>query len=541
MKKIKGRLEKSLGRNELREYLSSKEEASSKSSQLFSIKKRLIDYCEPIRDPKVLLVSPRITIPKYMQKRCIPPLGISYIAASLLKSNIDVDVFDCCVEGWHIEKESQSGSLITYGLPPAEMLEKIKDKKYDIVGISVLFSTDLPNLYETTKAIKEKMPNAIIVTGGLHPTIYPKEIFDLDMLYNKKRTIDFVMRGEGEFRFVEFLNNLKEGQIDLSADGLCGFNEKKIFINSQIKTIEDLDTIPFPAFELLPIEKYFKINIPFSPVPQGDRVLPILTTRGCPIGCSFCANTNTWKKHRKRSPDNIIEEVAYLKKKFNIDELQFADDNLTFDNKHAIEKFTRLKEENILWCTPNGTMINKLTPELIKVMAESGMYQITLSLDSANARTLKELHHKPVNLNSIPGLIAKCKELGVFTHGTLVVGMPSETIQEVKDGFEYVKNNLDFTSVSTFIAAAIPGSELYHEMLDKQKITKEDARNIDTTKSKILLSDMDPKELEEAVNKFQTEYLEISKKRNPQEYERKYRKLINSGRWDEEQIGGKLT
>jgi radical SAM superfamily enzyme YgiQ (UPF0313 family) len=186
-------------------------------------------------------------------------------------------------------------------------------------------------------------------------------------------------------------------------------------------------------------------------------------------------------------------------------------------------------------------MINKLTPELIKVMAESGMYQITLSMDSANARTLKELHHKPVNLNSIPGLIAKCKELGVFTHGTLVVGMPSETIQEVKNGFEYVKNNLDFTSVSTFIAAAIPGSELYHEMLDKEKITKEAARNIDTTKSKILLSDMDPKELEEAVNKFQTEYLEISKKRNPQEYERKYRKLINSGRWDEEQIGGKLT
>jgi len=541
MKKIKGRLQKSLGRNELREYLSDKEEASSKKSQLCSIKKKLIDHCEPIKNPKVLLVSPPITIPKYMQKRCIPPLGISYVAASLLESNFDVDIFDCCVEGWHIERESQSGSLITYGLPPAQMLEKIGDTKYDIVGISVLFSTDLPNLYETTKAIKEEMPNALIVTGGLHPTIYPKEIFDLDILYNKKRTIDFVMRGEGEFRFVEFLNNLKEGQIDLSADGLCGFNEKKIFINSQIKTIEDLDTIPFPAFELLPIEKYFKINIPFSPVPQGDRVLPILTTRGCPIGCSFCANTNTWKKHRKRSPDNIIEEVAYLKKKFNIDELQFADDNLTFDNKHAIEKFTRLKEENILWCTPNGTMINKLTPELIKVMAESGMYQITLSMDSANARTLKELHHKPVNLNSIPGLIAKCKELGVFTHGTLVVGMPSETIQEVKNGFEYVKNNLDFTSVSTFIAAAIPGSELYHEMLDKEKITKEAARNIDTTKSKILLSDMDPKELEEAVNKFQTEYLEISKKRNPQEYERKYRKLINSGRWDEEQIGGKLT
>ena len=113
-----------------------------------------------------------------------------------------------------------------------------------------------------------------------------------------------------------------------------------------------------------------------------------------------------------------------MKEKFNIDEIQFADDNLTYDMKHSIEKFKAIKEENVIWCTPNGTMINKLTPELVQAMAESGLYQITLSMDSANAKTLKELHHKPVNLNSIPGLIEKCREYGVFTHGTLVVGMP---------------------------------------------------------------------------------------------------------------------
>ena len=156
-------------------------------------------------------------------------------------------------------------------------------------------------------------------------------------------------------------------------------------------------------------------------------------------------------------------------------------------------------------------------------------------------RTLKELHHKPVNLNSIPGLIAKCRDLGIFTHGTLVVVMPGETMKEIKDGFKYVNDKLEFTSVSAFIAAAIPGSELYHEMLDANKITKEDARTIDTTKSKICLSSIDPKELENTIEQFQTEYLKISKQRDPEEYERKYTKLISSGRWDERQIGGKLT
>lgn len=541
IKKILGRLQRSLSRNELRDYLENKKETSNVKE--FDTSSNFLNYREDLKGKKikVLLVSPPITIPKYMQKRCIPPLGISYVAASLRKHNIDVEIIDCCVEGWEIERESNDGSLITYGLPPKEMLSKVCIEKFDVVGVSVLFSTDLPNLYETTRAIKGVAPNAIVVAGGLHPTIYPEEIFDLDIAANKSKTVDFIIRGEGEVRFVNFLNNLQRGKLNIKQDGLCGIYKNKRFLNHQIETIQDLDSIPFPAFDMLPIEKYFKINIPFSPVPQGKRVLPFLTTRGCPIGCSFCANTNVWKKHRKRSVGNIIEEIQYLKNNYQIDEIQFADDNLTFDKKHSYEKFKEIEKENIIWCTPNGTMINKLNEDLIEQMFKSGLYQLTLSLDSANTRTLKELHHKPVNLNSIPGMIKKCRELGVFTHGTLVVGMPGETIEEIRDGFEYVKKNLHFTSISTFIAAAIPGSELYHQMIDAGKVSKESARQIDTTKAKINLSDIDLKVLENEVDKFQSEYLEISKKRDPKEYQRKYAKLINTGRWDENQIGGKLT
>jgi|7_EtaG_2_1085326.scaffolds.fasta_scaffold00387_14 phosphonoacetaldehyde methylase len=535
-KKIRGRINKTLGNNELRDYLSSKKETGK--SQFSDTIPQFIDY-KKIDNPKVLLIGPCITIPKYMQKRCIPPLGISYVAASLEKAGIDVDILDLCVEGWSTER--YNGNLVTYGKPPQEIVDQLKEKQYDIVGLSVLFSTDLPNLYETTQVVKEALPDSLVIVGGLHPTIYPKEIVDLDLEYNKEKTVDFIIRGEGEFRFVDIINNLKEGKLNINADGLVGFVEDKLFINPQVDNIEDIDEIPFPAFHMLPMEKYFEINIPFSPVPQGERVLPMLTTRGCPVGCSFCANTNTWKKHRKRSIENIMEEVRLLKERYNIDELQFADDNLTYDMVYASEKFKALKEENLLWCTPNGTMINKLSEDIIELMAASGMYQITLSLDSANTRTLKELHHKPVNLNSIPGLIKKCRELEVFTHGTLVVGMPSETLEEILDGFEYIKNELSFTSISTFIAAAIPGSELYHDMLEQGKVTKKAAREIDTTKSKILLSNLNPKQLEAAIEKFQTDFLNIVKKRDPEEYNRKYKKLIKSGRWDENQCGGKLT
>jgi len=533
-----GRKNNTLGVNDLRKYLANKKETSKQKNLLIKLEE-YVEYKAPKENVKVLLISLPITIPKYMQKRCIPPLGISYIAASLEKNKIDVDIIDCCVEGWDIER--YSGNMVTYGIPPSQLGERLKEVNPDIVGISLLFSTDMKNLYEVSSVVRESLPNTTVLVGGLHPTIYPIEMFELDLEQNKRRTIDFVLRGEGEERLVEFVGDLENGVVNINADGLVGFVGDKFIYNEQVENIKDLDSIPFPAYHLLPMEKYFNINVPFSPVPQGDRVLPMLTTRGCPVGCTFCANTNTWWKHRKRSVANIAEEVKYLKDNFQIDELQFADDNLTYDMKHAIEKFKAIKEFDLLWCTPNGTMINKLTEELITIMAESGMYQITLSMDSAVARTLKELHHKPVNLNTIPGLIKRCKELGVFAHGTLVVGMPGETLEEISEGFEYVKNDLDFTSVSAFIAAAIPGSELYHDMLDSGKISKEDAREIDTTKSKISLSNIEPKALEDMIETFQSEFLEIVKYRDPEEYQRKYSKLIKSGRWDEDQCGGKLT
>jgi radical SAM superfamily enzyme YgiQ (UPF0313 family) len=535
--KFKGRSNKTIGDNALREYLSDKEETSNSPQVLGN--EKLVDFKSPLDSkPKVLLVGTCITIPKYMQKRCIPPLGICYVAAMLEKDNFPVSIFDCCVEDWEHERESEN--LVTYGLPPDDerFKEMLRVGEYDVVGLSVVFSTDLVNLLETAKVIKSILPNTTIVVGGLHPTIYPQDIFKSDKV---NRTIDFVIRGEGEYRFSQFLKYLEVGKIDLNSDGLVGYYNNKLFINPQVSTIENLDELPFPAFHLLPIEKYFKINVPFSPVPQGDRVLPMLTTRGCPIGCSFCSNTNTWRKHRARSPQNIYDEIEYLKSKFNIDEIQFADDNLTYDMKGSMEKFEKIKPLDVLWCTPNGTMINKLSPDLLQTMFDSGMYQITLSIDSANERTLKELHHKPMNINSVPGLINKARELGVFTHGTLVVGMPGETIEEIENGFEYVKNNLELTSISVFIASAIPGSELYHDMLDQGKITEEEAKKIDTSKISVNISDINPSILEESIEEFQTEFLEIIKEKYPDEYKRKYNKFIQSKSWDELQCGGKLT
>jgi len=546
MNNIIGSIGKRLGNNELTSYLASKEETSrsavppTASYVNYNINGITNNKSESENELKVSLVSPSISIPLGMAKRCIPPLGLSYIASYLEQKNISVSLTDCAIEGYHIEKHSSDGQLLTYGLGPKDAAKYILNCSPDVVGISVLFSTDLSNLVDLVIEIKKIKPNILVVVGGLHPTIYPKDVLNACNDPSGKSLIDFIIRGEGEKRLYHLLMDIWDGAINIGMDGLCGYVNGKLVCNNQYEMIEDLDDIPFPAYHLLPMEKYFAINVPFSPVPQGKRVVQIMTTRGCPVGCSFCASTNMYKKYRMRSISNVIGEINYLKEAYDIDEIQFADDNIFFNKKRSMELFSELTRMNIVWCTPNGVMINTLSEELLNLLKNSGLYQVTLSIDSGSVSTLKNLQHKPVKLNTIPGLVERCNQLGIFTHGTLVVGLPGEKLDDIMKGFDFVKK-LPMTSISVFIAAAIPGSELYHQAIDDGLITKQNANKINTTRSNINLSDISSDVLEEIVMNFQREFTEKVKERAPDMWKRKYSNLIKDEKQFDEKFGGRLT
>lgn len=299
-----------------------------------------------------------------------------------------------------------------------------------------------------------------------------------------------------------------------------------MFINHQIKTIQNLDDLPFPAYHHLPMEKYFEFNVPFSPYPRGNRVMQIYTSRGCPVGCTFCASTNFYKGYRYRSPDNVVEEINYYKEKYDIDEIQFADDNLTFNRRRSLEFFEKLKTCGLQWCTPNGTMVNTLTEEILDKMISSGLYQITLSLDSGSAKTLKQHHRKPVKLQRVPDLAAYLKERNILIHVTLVVGMPGEKLEDINEGYNYV-STLPIDSIGVFIAQALPGSELFEVSIASGAIDREKARIIDTAQNNIHLSDIPKGILEKSVTEFLYKFNLDVKKRDPESWELKYSRHRN--------------
>jgi radical SAM superfamily enzyme YgiQ (UPF0313 family) len=249
--------------------------------------------------------------------------------------------------------------------------------------------------------------------------------------------------------------------------------------------------------------------------------MQLYTSRGCPVGCTFCASTNFSKKYYARSAENVVAEIEHYKNAYGADEIQFADDNLTFDKRRAAELFDKMVPLGLPWCTPNGIMVNTLSADLVDRMVRSGLYQITLSLDSGSAETLREHHHKPVDLTRVPDLMAHLDKLKVLMHGTLVVGMPGETEAQIKEGFAYVEQ-LPFHSINVFIAQAIPGSELFERAVSNGTITYMGALHIDTARSTLRLTSIDAARLEALVEDFLERYNRAIYTRDPEAWERKY-------------------
>lgn len=500
----------------LRQYLEGKEESSLSHERLPTTE--FVQIGKPQEDwPRTLLLMPPITLSEGTVKRVIPPLGLCYLAASLKEQGIPCDLLDCVVEG--IDHEEPAGRKSwRFGLPLQRIRDRLLELNPQLLCISIVYSSDLGNLFEVARIAKETLPQVTVLAGGLHASIYPR-----DMLADSKGRplVDFVIRGEGERRICEFVRNWKNGVVNVKADGLAGSINGRTFVNPQVETIQDVDSIPFPAYDKLPIEKYFDFNVPFSPFPRGRRVMQIYTSRGCPVGCTFCASTNFNRRFRARSVENVVDEIEWLRSTYDIDELQFADDNLTFDRDRAMSLFNAIAKFGLPWCTPNGIMINTLSKKLLDAMIDSGMYQITLSVDSGSSKTLKHEHRKPVDLQRLPDLMRYLEERGVLMHGTLVVGMPGETLDEIKRGFDFVEK-LPFNSIGVFIAQALPGSELYETSLAKGAITSESARVIDTAKSGMALTHIDATELERSVSDFIYRYNKLVISRNPEAFETKY-------------------
>ncbi len=406
----------------------------------------------------LLLFPPAYTLKNKRDINPLPPLGIGLLAAVAEQKGYEVKILDCLVKGWEQEELSQVNSeIVRVGLSDEQIEAQIREFSPDVVGVSCMFSIQHKIYPKVFAAVKKADPSIITIGGGPHVTVCSEEVLADD-------NCDYIISGEGENSFIDFLDALQGKKSFESVDGLGWQKDDKKNINPKVNWIEDLDSLPFPAYHLIGLEQYFGLEASHG-IRHEERFAPVVTSRGCPAKCTFCsANKMFGYKFRTRTPQNIMKELRFLKERYGVKEIMFEDDNVTANRKYAEELFTTMIKENIdlKWDTPNGVGLWTLTEELLDLMQEAGCTRINFPIESGDQEVLKDIIKKPLDLKRVKDLLKHCQKIKLDYGLFLVVGMPGETLENIWTSFKFSAEAGCF-SPHISIATPYPGTELYEQ------------------------------------------------------------------------------
>jgi anaerobic magnesium-protoporphyrin IX monomethyl ester cyclase len=387
-----------------------------------------------------------------------PPLGIAYLASFLLANDYPVQIIDALGEDPHEINPFIKESFLR-GLKISEIIEKI-DPDTHLVGISNLFTFAYPAVELLCQEIRKAHPEKKIVLGGPHPSALYE-----DILKNVPE-VDFIAIGEGEESLLGLLNYLEGKSKSDEISGLAIRDESgNITVLTSNKRIKNLnqDHIPFPARHLLPMENYIQAQDGHGP--SSGRWTSILSSRGCPYGCTFCESRRTaWIA---RTPMDVVDEMEYCLQEWGINEFHFEDDNMTINKERLVGICEEIinRDLKIKWQTPNGIRASVTDSEMLHKMKESGCLHITLAPEVGSLRVLKEIIEKgkDFDLAQLKDCGALAHKLGLKVAAYFIIGLPGETRGEVMQTIKYAKElakvGVDEVAFGLFIP--LPGTPLW--------------------------------------------------------------------------------
>jgi len=412
---------------------------------------------------RVCLINPPRIHPKLWGKPSVfQPLDIAYVAA-LLEKQHEVLIIDAPTEGWK-NLEEIDATKYRQGLPNKEIATRVKHWSPRVVGVTVPFSGWWKSTYELISAVKSINQDIIIVVLGLHPSARPKECL-------ANPNVDFVVIGEPEQTMFELVGALEQKTSEgvEKVKGIGFVKNGKTVITPLRPPIEDLDSLPFPARHLLPMNKYFEA-VKENPL-RGEIRKPwamMITSRGCPYDCVFCSIHNVMgKKWRGRSPQNVVDEINQLVHTYKIKQIDFYDDNMTL-NKKRMETICDLivKEGlDIEWYTTNGVRADTLDENLLKKMKASGCKKIRIAPESGVQNVLDKIVKKNLNLKDVEKAVVLSKKVGIKVGCFFVIGLIGETKEDINETIRYAYKLRSLGADRFYFSVAMPvyGTELYEQ------------------------------------------------------------------------------
>lgn len=339
--------------------------------------------------------------------------------------------------------------------------ERLAAEKYDMVGVSVLMDAFATAGHLAVSLAKQANPATVTVMGGVYPTMSPEHAMG-------NPDLDYVCIGEGEEVFPQLIRHVFSRE-NFPERGIARRDGGEVVIPPRAPLIDNLDALPFPAFDLVDYTSYTTWN-PRKSV-DGPALLPhifMTTARGCPYSCAFCqASIILGRKIRVKSAEKVLDELEFFKTRYGIRSFTFVDDN-TFSVRRRVMEILKgmIARKLVMPWKSNATAVFSLDEELLDLMAESGCKYICIAIESGSPQILKEVINKPVDLAHAKKMTAYAQSLGIYVSANFIVGFPGETWDGIRQTIR-VAEEMRMDYMKLFSAIPLQHTKLW-EMCERE-------------------------------------------------------------------------
>lgn len=434
-------------------------------------------------NPRVLLLyPPNQSIPGTM---CKPNGSLAYpsLAGALRRHGTDVGLFDACVgddtddldEAFYNSPAELPSGLLRTGVSDERILAKVAG--YDIIGITSIFTEQETMVLRVARLIRDQFPNKIVISGGVNARSRLSRFFAAGFTA--------VCLSESEETITQIVDAARRSRTpDFSAiSGIATMYDGRIRVNA-VRSEEirwDLDSLPIPAWDLLPNERYWSIGRPHGGAfdPQMNlRYGSLMTSLGCPFHCAYChiagekdgSASGPIGRYRMKSDDRVLMELDTLKG-LGVKQVFIEDDSLLADKRRCIRLLEKIRGADVDILDVNGVnvihLLKRWKPdhEILQSLMAAGFTEIVLPFETGNLRIMRKYASNKLNIekSDIWALISACKDYGLRITGNYMLGYPDETLPEIENTIQLARNHMSFglDAANFFLVMPLPGTPLY--------------------------------------------------------------------------------
>lgn len=369
------------------------------------------------------------------------PQGLAYIAAACRQAGHDVEIYNQDV----------------YHSPESHLTDLLDKNRYDFIGVSACGGYyQYRKMLKISKAVNKAKRRPFYVLGGHLASPEPG-------YFLRKTSANAIVIGEGETTVIKLLDALKQKKPLHSVNGIAFLENERCIQTPRQDLIADIDQIPFPAWDLFPIDHYALLRVPH--IKNSERWMPVLSGRGCTFKCNFCYRMD--EGFRGRSPENIVDEIQVLKKDYQISFITFSDELLMNSEQRTVElcKCFIKNKLNVKWDC-NGRL-NYAKPDVMKLMKEAGCVFINYGIESLDEQALRNMN-KALTVKQITIGIENTLAAGISPGFNIIFGNIGETAESLRLGVEFLLKYTDHAQMRTIRPVTpYPGSPLYYYAIEK--------------------------------------------------------------------------